>query len=223
MIHGLLMAAAIDAAAPSDADVKAPERTDSFGRTGSVVLGEIIAARAVTPGPGYAVGGIGGLGAAPSYFSAGWVSFGSTRSGDLSTRTISAEPSFDVFVGKGVSIGGLLGGGITKWESTGPSPAMNVEQWHLTAMPRIGETFALTKDISLWTRFAAGVTLTDSPAQEKVGTTLRATFDVPFVFAVSRHVMLQAGPQLSYFHQLSGFGDARGFSGGASGGLSILL
>lgn len=214
MIHGLMLAAAIDAAAPADADVKerAPE---SFGRAGSVVLGEMIAARATTPGP------VLGFGTQPMYFSAAWVSFGSQRSGDSLVRHLSAEPSFDVFVKDGFSLGARLGAGIIGWESTGMR--QNLEQWHLTAMPRVGEAFAVTKDITVWPRFAAGVIVSDSPIHDKVGTAVRASLDVPLVFGISRHVVLQAGPELSYFHQLSGPGDVRGFSGGASAGLSLVL
>ena len=82
------MAAAIDAAEPTDADVKEKPH-EGFGRSGSVVLGELIAARATTPGP------ILGFGTQPMYFSAAWVAFGSQRNGDMLVRHLSAEPSFD--------------------------------------------------------------------------------------------------------------------------------
>lgn len=213
MIHGMLMAAAIDAATPTDADV-AERAPDFFGRAGSVVLGDIVAARAAsTPG-------VGGLGATNG-LSAGGLSFGSTTLGESQLRTIAAEPSFDVFVAHGVSLGALIGGGVTSFD--GPSLGGASEQWHLTAMPRIGDSLELTKDIAMWPRFAAGVTVSDGPGQEKTGVAVRATFDVPFVFRLTRHVFFQVGPQISYLNQLSGQPDLKGFSGGASAGLSLLL
>lgn len=214
MIHGLLLAAAIDAATPTDADVKEPV-PESFGRAGSVVLGDIVAARAAaTP----MVGGFG----ATNGLTAGWLSFGSQTIGETQLKTIAAEPSFDVFVAHGVSLGALLGGGVTSYE--GPTLLGGTsEQWHVTAMPRIGDSLELTKDIAMWPRFAAGVTISDGPGQDKTGVALRATFDVPFVFRLTSHVLFQAGPQLSYRNQLSGQPDLKGFSGGASAGLSLLL
>jgi hypothetical protein len=212
-----MMAAEIAAAVPTDADVtgRAP---DAFGRAGSVVLGDVIAARAVTPSP---VGALGGA----SRLTAGWLSFGSTMSGDTKMRTVFAEPSVDVFVARGFSLGALIGGGVTSWETSTPGidGASSMEQWHLTAMPRIGESLDLTNDIAMWPRFAAGVALSDGPGQDKLGVAVRATFDVPFVFRLTRHVLLQAGPQVSYLNQVSGQPDLRGFSGGASAGLSIVL
>ena len=71
--------------------------------------------------------------------------------------------------------------------------------------------------------FAAGVTISDGPGQEKTGVAVRATFDVPFVFRLTRHVFFQVGPQISYLNQLSGQPDLKGFSGGASAGLSLRL
>ena len=214
MIHGMLMAAAIDAATPTDADVteRAPE---FFGRAGSVVLGDIVAARAAsTPG---AVGGFG----ATNGLTAGWLSFGSTTIGEGQLRTIAAEPSFDVFVAHGLSLGALIGGGVSSFED--PTFRGTSDQWHVTAMPRIGDSLELTKDIAMWPRFAAGVTVSDGPGQEKTGVAVRATFDVPFVFRLTRHVFFQVGPQISYLNQLSGQPDLKGFSGGASAGLSLLL
>lgn len=217
MIHGLMLAAAIDAAAATEADV-AEHAPDAFGRPGSVVLGDIIAARAVTPSP---IGALGGT----STLTAGWLSFGSTRSGETQMRTIFAEPSFDVFVARGVSLGAVIGGGVTSYETTTPGldGRSSMEQWHLTAMPRIGDSLPLTRDIAMWPRFAAGVVLSDGPGQDKVGVSMRATFDVPFVFSLTRHVLFQVGPQVSYLNWLSGPNDLRGFSGGASAGLSLLL
>lgn len=216
MIHGLMMAAAIDAAAPNEVDVegRAPE---AFGRAGTVVLGEIVGARASSLPNGGLVG-LGGFGSV----TAAWLSFGSTRNGDTTVRSITAEPSFDVFVADGISLGGILGGGITSYSSDQPASS-SMEHWHLTAMPRIGDSLELAKDIALWPRFAAGVTLRDDPGAPRLATAFRATFDVPFVFGIARHVALQVGPHVSYVNQLSGPPPVRGFSGGASAGLSILL
>lgn len=213
MIHGLMMAAAIDAAAPSDADVRDAPRSDSFGRAGSVVLGEVVAARAAS-------GGIGALGGT-NQLTAGWFSFSSAQYGGTSIRSVSAEPSLDVFVAHGVSLGGVLGVGVTSHEATASTPAYDRSQ--ITMMPRIGDAIEVTEDISIWPRFAAGVTLNDGTGQLRMGAAFRATFDVPVVFRLTRHVALQAGPFVSYFNQLSGEPEIRLFSAGGSGGLSILL
>lgn len=210
------MAAAIDAAAPNEADVKTRE-PEAFGRRGSVVLGEIVGARASTLPPG-GLAGLGGFGSV----TAAWLSFGSTRVGDTMVRSIAAEPSFDVFVANGVSLGGIIGAGVTSHSSDVPG-RWSAEQWHFTAMPRIGDSLELTKDVALWPRFAAGVTLREATGDPRIATAFRATFDVPFVFRLARHVALQVGPHVSYMNQLSGPPPVRGFSGGASAGLTIIL
>lgn len=209
MMHGLMLAAAIEAGA-----VRSEEPEAEFGRAGSVVLGEIIAARALTPVPAAAVGGLGAAGG----LSAAWLSFGATRSGDMTYKSAYADPAVDVFVTDKVSVGAILGGGVTSVASSG----FTGETWQVTAMPRVGSVFAIAPDVSVWARFAAGVTLFDGAGQRILATALRATFDVPFVLQLSRHVVLQAGPQISYVNFLAG-PDQKGFSGGASGGLSIVL
>jgi hypothetical protein len=211
MIHGLMMAAAIDAAAPADADVK-ERASESFGRAGSVVLGEIIAARVGT-GPS-------GLGPMGSQVGTGWLSFATTRSGESSSRGIMVAPSFDVFVADGLSIGATLGGGVSKSEAPF---SQTYESWHVTAMPRIGETISLTRDITMWLRAGAGIVLGDGTSYPQMGVGFRAIIDVPFVFTVTKHIALQAGPHLGYFNQLAGPPDGRGFVGGASAGLSLVL
>ena len=212
MIHGLMMAAAIDAAEPNEAD-KTQSDPDAFGRAGSVVLGEIVAARFGT-GPS-------AIGPSGSRIGTGWFSFGSMSSGDMTAKAIQVEPSFDVFVADGLSIGATIGGGGGKYENGPNQPPL--DSWYLTAMPRIGETITLTRDITMWLRAGAGVVLGDGTNYPQMGVGFRASFDVPIVFRVSRHVALQAGPQLVYFNQLAGPPDGRGFWGGASAGLSIVL
>jgi hypothetical protein len=213
MIHGLLLAAAIDATAPTDADVEVRPREDSFGRAGSVVLGEVIAARYGT-GPS----GLGGIG---SQVGTGWLSFGSTKTGDMTFRSIQLEPSFDVFVANGLSIGATVGGGVGSYELGSGSPGG--DNWYVTAVPRIGETITLSRDVAVWIRAGAGMALGDGTAYPRMGVSFRATFDVPFVFTITKHIALQAGPHLVYFNQLAGPPDGHGFVGGASAGLSIVL
>jgi hypothetical protein len=215
-----MLAAAIEAAEPAEAPAPAPPPAappvEYFGRAGTVVLGEIVGARVLTPMP---VGTPGAFGL--GMVSTGWFSFGSTRSGNMNVKGFAAEPSFDVFVANGVSVGAIVGGGVTSFSADPGAPSL--EYWHFTAMPRVGDSIDLTKEIALWPRFAAGVTLSEVSGQGGVGTMLRATFDVPFVFRIARHVALQAGPQIGYFNQISGPPDVRGFSGGVSAGLSLLL
>lgn len=205
------MAAAIDAAAAAEADVK-EHASESFGRAGSVVLGEVIAAR-FGSGPS-------GLGAVGSQVGTGWLSFSSMRSGESSAKAIQVEPSFDVFVANGLSIGATIGGGVA---SFGGPFNQSHENWYATAMPRIGETISLTRDITMWIRAGAGMVLGDGASYPRTGVGFRAMVDVPFVFTVTKHVALQAGPHLVYFNQLAGPPDGRGFVGGASAGLSIVL
>lgn len=213
MLHGLMFAAAIEAATTEPAD-PAP----SFGGAGTVVLGEVVAARALTASPAP----LGVLGAVPGGLSAGWFSFVSTDHGDFRSRSIAAEPALDVFVADGFSLGAVLGVGVAHLSSNQPI-RQEATIWHATVMPRIGRSFELTKDVALWPRFAAGLTLFDWPTTGEVGKVFRATLDVPFVFRLARHVALQTGPQISYLNHVDGPTTWRGFSGGVSGGLSIVL
>ena len=70
---------------------------------------------------------------------------------------------------------------------------------------------------------ADGGAVRSSTIGSSTGVAVRATFDVPFVFRLTRHVFFQVGPQISYLNQLSGQPDLKGFSGGASAGLSLRL
>lgn len=212
MIHGLMMAAAIEAGTTE------PRATDSFGTTGNVVLGEVVAARALTPAPTP----VGVIGAGPGTLSAGWFSFAATTNGEYRTRSIAAEPAFDVFVADGVSLGAQLGAGVTNLSSEGPIKD-EVTLWHATVMPRVGVAFDIASGVALWARFSAGFTFFEWAAQNEVAKVMRATVDVPFVFRLTRHIALQAGPQLSYFNHLGGPASWRGFSGGVGGGFSIVL
>jgi hypothetical protein len=210
MLHGLMLAAAIEA---GTTEPNAPP--PSFGAAGSVVLGEVVAARALTAAPAP----VGVIGAGPGLLSAGWLSFQSSDNGDFRTRTISAEPAFDVFVADGISLGAVVGAGVTHlWDEQ-----QEVKLWHATMMPRVGTAFELTDGIAVWPRVAAGFTFFEWAAQSEVAKIFRATVDCPFVFRLTRHVALQTGPQLSYFNHLGGPTEWRGFSGGVSGGLSIVL
>src|ERR1044072_3970919 len=94
MIHGLMLAAAIEAAEPAEAPAPPPAAppVESFGRAGTVVLGEIVGARVLTPMP---VGTPGAFGL--GMISTGWFSFGSTRSGEVSEKGCAAEPAVGRF------------------------------------------------------------------------------------------------------------------------------
>jgi hypothetical protein len=213
MIHGLLMAAAIEAGT-----TEPNEATPSFGAAGSVVLGEVVAARALTAAPAP----LGVIGGAQGTWSAGWFSFASTDSGDFRTESIAAEPAFDVFVANGLSLGGTFGAGVAHLTADTPV-AQDITVWHATVIPRVGTAIDLARDVALWPRFAAGFTVFDYAVENEIGKVFRATLDAPFVFRLTRHVALQTGPQLSYFNHLGGPASWRGFSGGVSGGLSIVL
>jgi hypothetical protein len=218
MMHGLMLAAAIEAAeTPESAPAPAPP-VESFGRSGSVVLGEIVAARALAV-PSPAMAGLGAIGGSEPW-SAAWFSFSSTRMAGVTVSQLSAAPAADVFVANGLSIGAALGGGVTKIEDA--SGLSSIDTYFVSAMPRIGGTLALSRDIAIWPRVGAGLTVFDGP-QQHTGIIVRVTFDAPFVFSLGRHVALEAGPTLSYSNYLRGPYDFSGFVGGASAGLSIVL
>jgi hypothetical protein len=211
MLHGLMLAAAIEA---GTTEVNAPQ-PPSFGAAGSVVLGEVVAARALTAAPAP----IGVIGAGPGTLSAGWLSFASSDNGQWRMQGISAEPNFDVFVADRVSLGAIVGGGVARLSDE----HQDLKLWHATFMPRVGRVFEITSDIAVWARVAAGFTLFEWAVENDVAKIFRATADVPFVFRLTRHVALQAGPQISYVHHLGGLSNWQGFSGGVSGGLSIVF
>lgn len=214
MLHGWILLGAIEAGVTEPTK----DATPSFGSVGSVVLGEVVAARALTVAPAP----VGVIGAGPGPLSAGWLSFGSTQNDAFRTRSIAAEPAFDVFVGPGYSLGAVVGAGVTHLADDGPSP-QEVTLWHGTLMPRVGLALDIADGVSLWPRAALGFTFFEWAAQGEVAKVFRATADAPFVFRLTRHVALQTGPQVSYFNHLGGPREWRGFAGGVSGGLSIVL
>ncbi|CAN5923519.1 hypothetical protein BH11MYX4_BH11MYX4_15870 [soil metagenome] len=210
----------------------APRR---FGSAGAVVLADVV-------GIGLTTGGALGAGS-PVVGSTGWLRFSDGKSGydngqSARSTDLAFAPSFDVFVGSQLSIGGqvslfrqrlrsgndvsLVGGGIA---------------------PRIGWAFALTGDLTLWMRAygsaSLGHAVVSSGSADGTQFVNRQTTlgwgvgaDAMFVAPVTRSVALTFGPMFSYGKidaiddtSSSGFTNAtsRLVSFGARGGISLVL
>ncbi len=205
-VFGVLASTALAAGTASAED--AP----SFGRAGTVVLDDVVGGHVLTAAPAPALGAAG--------IQAGWLSFGSLEIGATKTRYLRLSPSMDVFVSDGASIGVQLGGGVSRYEQP---PGGTMKGWDATVVPRVGYAFALADDVAVWPRIAGGVTVFDSPLQTRTGTILHGALELPFVFRLSRRVVFDLGPELAYVHQLAGPFDARGVTGGARGGVSLVF
>jgi hypothetical protein len=203
-----LIAAAVSlVAGGASADEPAP----SFGRKGTLVFGDVVAARAMTAAP------VGFVGVVPP-FSAGWLSFGSVYTGNTTMRYARLDPAVDVFVADGASLGIRLGAAVGRFDGD----SGRNEVWNVTAVPRLGYAFDLADGIAVWPRIAAGVTV-DEPNQTRTGTVFRSALDVPFVFRLSRNVVFDVGPEIAYVDHLSGPIDFKGITGGGRGALSLVF
>ena len=215
----LLLTSGIASAAGARPDASAadasPRELRSFGEPGDVVLGDVIGARtarapttglvAVGVGAGGAIGGVGALGAvvmpeaAPSV-SAAWFGLTSASAGvDGAPRakwsTARFEPSVDVFVARGLSLGGAIGFEMSRVRF-GELPAA-FDATALSFDPRAGYAVPLGSTIALWPRIRAGITVQQSNlARASRGYRLGA--DLPVVIRLARHVLVDFGPEIAY-------------------------
>jgi hypothetical protein len=202
------------------------KRLHGLGETGQVVLGDALGGT-TTSGTGVpTIGGAGTLGATPMV-TASWVSFGTSSftfpDGRSSTgTTIKIEPSLDVFVGHGFSLGGSGGLAMSRIRAAG-ADALHVNV--ATFSPRIGYLVPLTDDLALWPRLRFAVSKTtlgdnagvaDPPAAWGFGA------NIPVVVSISRHALLEVGPDIAYVHAENADGTvAKTVRAGARGSLSL--
>jgi hypothetical protein len=175
-----------------------------LGRRGTVVLDRIVGLSIMTPLGAPRLGAIGAYQAGFLTFSNGSSSFGGNES---KGGAIGLTPSFDVFVGKNLTLGGEAQ--LTHQFSTQRSPGpygTTESSWTSTgfaAMPRVGLYLPVSDAFALWGRLGlgAGYTYTNESqgqlAWSRKGLTLAVALDVAMVIPLTRALSLQVGPKLT--------------------------
>jgi hypothetical protein len=195
---------AVLAILPHSSRAAEPEKVATvLGRRGTVVLDRIVGLSIMTPLGAPRLGAIGAYQAGFLTFSNGSSSFGGNES---KGGAIGLTPSFDVFVGKNLTLGGEAQ--LTHQFSTqSPGPYGTAESsWTSTgfaAMPRVGLYLPVSDAFALWSRLGlgAGYTYTNESqgqlAWSRKALTLAVALDVAMVIPLTRALSLQVGPKLA--------------------------
>lgn len=196
----IFAALVVAASTVSAQEEEAPAPADGFGHAGQIVLDDVVGFTPASPTmiaiPATGTGGLGGVFAAPAPSAAG-ISYTRVRSGGFDVASFQLQPSIDLFVVRGLSLGAEAGVGHTSVTLAGGYEASS--SWSATFAPRIGYAFAIADDVAFWPRLRAGVTVhEDAPAFPAIGPVYRASVDAPIVFTLSRHVVVDLGPDLAY-------------------------
>lgn len=238
MIHrwmaGAAAAAALTQSMPAfaeDADAAPPPAKARFGDAGDVVLGNVLGLSTYREPTAMPLGGIGaasgiGLAGAGPAAEVAWVSVTSSETQFTNGATwrssgFRVAPSVDVFVAHRVSLGGMIGVRRSVVSQTLGPQTSEVALWDATFLPRVGYAIPLGDAVTIWPRARAGLTV--HAGSIDVAPVLRAGLDAPLVFAVSRHVLLDVGPDLSWTRQKSDAFDTRILAFGVKGGLSLVF
>jgi len=225
-------------------DMPKPPAKKALGEAGDIVLEDVIGARSQSPNTvivpanngssgaiGGATGAASGLGAVgvlsqgPSV-SAAWFSMSSSSSGPnegLSVRISrwSFTPSADVFIARGLSVGGLLGYSRTSVHLPGQLASFDTNAF--TIDPRIGYTIPVSSQIVVWPRVHAGITAHYGALDKPTAQQYRAGLDVPLAIRVSSHLLVDVGPEVTYSVLEAQFGSTRTFAFAGRGGLSLVF
>jgi len=227
------------------ADVVKPPAKRAIGEAGDVVLEDIVGARSASrtgtlapiptsgigglAGQSGAVGALGGLGfvsTGPS-ISAAWFAMSSTNvgidGGPSTTLTrVSFQPSADVFVIRGLSVGGQIG-----YERSSirlPGQTSSFDSSSVSLDPRVGYAIPITSGVAVWPRARMGVTLHQQTIQTPTPRQFRFGVDAPLAVRVSDHVLLDFGPELTYAVLDSNQGVVtRSLTFAGRGGLSLVF
>lgn len=190
---------------PSSAHAAEPERVPTvLGRRGTIVLDRIVGLSIMTPLGAPRLGALGAYQAGFLTFSNGSSSFGGTES---KGGTIGLTPSFDVFVGKNLTLGGEAQLTHQFWTHRSPgldgTMVSSSTSTGFAAMPRVGLYLPVSDTVALWSRLGVGAGYTYS--NESVGQlassrkhlTFAVALDVALVVPLTRALALQVGPKLA--------------------------
>jgi hypothetical protein len=174
-------------------------QSEELGRQGQFVLADLLGLSLTTVGPTSQNGLL--------FVPYGWLS--TWRSSVKETyngveyttdhSTVTAAPSVDFFVLDRVSLGGTLAVGYAKREmSTDPEIDFDVdaEEYYFSMTPRVGVTWPLSEDLTLWTLAAGGYAWghTEYPDQDVASASWRGDAELQLVARAGRSVLFAVGP-----------------------------
>lgn len=222
----------------------AAERAPVFGRTGQIVLPELIGVRTGAPTQfmGIGLGGYPAPSSAGEIGLAGVVGYGKSHtdstvgvfgeSGQASatltarTETFWVAPSVDVFVGRGFSIG-LSAGLLRSWETQeirGYAGPWAYERIAASVSPRVGYVVPIGRGLSFWPRVSVGLGYsqyatasgdTTHPQITATGRSLSGGVDLGLVYQPVQRLMFKLAPQVGAgYASVDSYGDAPGSSQG---------
>ena len=196
----LVLVTAASAAAAQDDTPLNP--TPVMGKPGTIVLDRLLG---VNFGSVPLGGATGFLQAGSFGFSHGTSSAGTNES---SSTTFDIRPSFDVFVSRRVTLGGEVGFGYL-WQTSdyGAGGVSKSTAYSLSALPRIGYYLPLSDTVAFWPRVSVGGSYARSTREASSPTVgnaadagsvaFRTNVDLDLAVALTKHLVLLAGPRLS--------------------------
>jgi hypothetical protein len=196
---------AVLAILPNSSRAAEPEKVATvLGRRGTVVLDRIVGLSIMTPLGAPRLGALGAYQAGFLSFSSGSSSIGGTES---KGGAIGLTPSFDVFVGKNLTLGGEVQ--IYHQFFTHRSPGLygttesSSTSTGFAAMPRVGLYLPVSDAVALWSRLGLGAGYSYSSesggllASSRKVLTFAVALDVALVIPLTRALSLQLGPKLA--------------------------
>lgn len=209
----VLAAIAVTIATSRDARADAPRLT--LGRTGQVVLDDLIGFRTGAPavvGPvGLVVGaGVGRAGPVGGPSLGGLIGYSHFEWSSAGPNVMSSRgdmfwvaPSVDFFVGHRVSLGISLGVSYSRTVIDGGSSSETGSSLSMAAMPRIGYALPLGYGFSIWPRVGLGyarsrVNMTDVwGSYESTAVRWIGGADLGLIFQATPHVFVAMRPELT--------------------------
>lgn len=235
-----LALAAVLAAPAAGAAEKAPV----FGKTGQIVLPEIIGVRTGAPTQFMGIGlggypapqsageiglaGIAGYGKSETHSTVGVFDENGQSTATLTTgsETFWVAPSADVFVGRGFSIG-LSVGLLRSWETQeidGYGGPWAYERIAVAVSPRVGYAVPIGRGLSFWPRVSVGLGYSQYasasadatyPRLDATGHSLSGSLDLGLVYQPVQRLMFKLAPQIGAGRaSVDSYGDYPGASQG---------
>ena len=221
----------------------AAEKAPVFGKTGQIVLPEIIGVRTGSPAQFMGIGlggypapqsageiglaGIAGYGQSQTHSTVGVFGENGQSTATLTTgsETFWVAPSADVFVGRGFSIG-LSAGLLRSWE-TQEIPGFHASAYERIAVsvsPRVGYVVPIGRGLSFWPRVSVGLGYsqyasasanTTYPRLDATGHSLSGSLDLGLVYQPVQRLMFKLAPQIGAGRaSVDSYGDYPGASQG---------
>ena len=198
---------------------RAEEPAPVFGRTGQVVLPEIMGVRSGVPAQfaGLGLGGnVGplsgqvGWGGVVGYAQSAWqqeITYpGAEQRVTVDSRSYWVTPAVDVFVGRGVSLGVSVGYLHTeqRFASTGTSRPWTYTGDAIGVSPRIGYVVPLARGLSLWPRLSIAAAYSEQAASGDQasfsmgrGASFSGGVDLGLVYQPIQRLMFKVSPQIN--------------------------